>query len=72
MFIFEKEYLGFFENKHLVIFMDELSYKKEQKYDLKVFLKKIEFYFVIRHLLLQLLLLHTYRTIFSFNIFPCI
>jgi len=31
MFIFEKEYLGFFENKHLVIFMDELSYKKEQK-----------------------------------------
>jgi len=66
MFIFEKEYLGFFENKHLVIFMDELSYKKEQ-----IFLKKL-FFFVIRHLLLPLLLLHTYRTIFSFNIFPCI
>lgn len=43
MFIFEKEYLGFFENKHLVIFMDELSYKKEQKYDLTSFFEKINF-----------------------------
>lgn len=40
MFIFEKEYLGFFENKHLVIFMDELSYKKEQN-----FFEKIIFFF---------------------------
>jgi len=36
MFIFEKEYLGFFENKHLVIFMDELSYKKEQNFFEKI------------------------------------
>jgi len=40
--------------------MDELSYKKEQKYDLTSFFEKIEFYFVIRHLLTTTIIATTY------------